>query len=117
MPAKRCPMCRKINRDSAQRCECGYEFGQQDIHLVLENLKRQQGNGWAVFGMGLLLCLAGGAVTVGTILIGGFLRIGIALLVIGGVGTVKGGRMIATSRASTRELEERMKLPEARVLR
>lgn len=99
------------------RCDCGYEFGQEDIHLVLENLKRQQWNGVSLFSLGMVLLLAGGAITIAGVLVGGLLRIGIALLIFGVLGTVKGGRMMAISRRSTRELSERMKLPAARVIR
>ena len=117
MPAKRCPMCRQINRETAQVCDCGYEFGQEDIQLVLDKLRQQQSNGWALLGGGVLLLLVVVGMFIAMLIIGGVLRIGVPVLaIIGGSTVLKGSRMIATSRRSTRELEERMKLPPARVI-
>ena len=111
MPSKRCPMCRRISRDNALLCDCGYQFGQEDIHLVVANLKSQQWKGWSLATSGALITLCG------TVIALVLLPIGLLLGALGGGAFVKGCRTIATSRRSTRELNERMKLPAARVIR
>lgn len=115
MAVKRCPMCRKVNPDSAQRCDCSYEFGQA-IPDVLQQLAHQQSIGWlqlalGLVSLGLFVAFIVAAVTGGTRVVLG------VMFVIGGVRLItRGTGKVLRSRRSARELAALTKLPAARVV-
>jgi hypothetical protein len=115
MAVKRCPMCRRVNPDSAQRCDCAYEFG-QEIPVVLQLLRDQKGRGWLWLVLGLVVVFLDVMFIIAAITGGFGFRIGFLVIVAAIIAIVRGTRLILRSRKSLRELEALAKLPEARVV-
>jgi Flp pilus assembly protein TadB len=118
MASKRCPLCRKLSEGHAQRCGCGYTFG-QNLEDTLALLDRQLHKGMGMAGGGALIVLFGialFAIMIATPTKGGFLYLGIGGWIGGFTLLARGVGMSVRARTSKRELEARSKLPEARVI-
>jgi hypothetical protein len=109
MAAKRCPMCRMIQRASAERCDCGYRFGQSATH-VRSLLVEQRRRAWANLAAGAVLASSG---------VGAGLALHAAFLWVGGGGigmVIRGLGAIRRASQSLREVDEQHRLPAARIV-
>jgi hypothetical protein len=108
MPVKRCPMCHLVNQTSAERCDCGYEFG-KSADQALALLRDQRTTAWIT--LGFLIVSDVGAVVFLALLTRGlfFPMIGLIVCL---VMTAKVARKLVITRASMRQLAPRA-LPRA----
>ncbi len=107
---KRCPMCHLANRSSAERCDCGYRFG-ENIDDLRNMLTYQLTRGWiAAIGGGLLML---GGIAGMVVLRGIFLF----AIIFGGAVMARGIRVISRTRDSQRQVAEKTQLPPARLLK
>jgi hypothetical protein len=102
-------MCGVVNRPSAETCECGYRFDDQQEAETF--LKSRLVNGWFMVVGGLLLTLV--SFLVCALIIGGVL--GMIVTVAPSIALfLKGTRVVDASRHGLRELRA---LPQARLLK
>ena len=116
MPAKRCPMCHRVNEHTEWQCRaCGYEFG-QPIARVKELLRDQLINARIAFWLLLLVDIAVFAVP-GVMIYSGsrvVLFPGFLLLLFLSRWTIKSYTKIRISRESLRSLDaQQAELPKA----
>ena len=110
MPAKRCPMCNRVNPQAAIRCDCGYPFG-ADVPARCGMLRQQQRIGMRRILLGAPLVAVGvlGALLAHEMFLGvasfGLWRI------------ASGADRVFRARSVLRRLDGGVALPAARIVR